>query len=94
MCERLDTRDFEGVEFIIMTPEIESSEASIPRSVIERILTQFRDTLVNSSGGSWSLVLVRPVNQAAAQLVSRVMRAPPPHLVLAHVQQEHCRVLG
>lgn len=40
VCERHAARDFAALEFMIMPPDIESIEALIPRSVMDRTLTQ------------------------------------------------------
>ncbi len=39
VCERLAARDFEALEYMIMPFDIEFTEASIPRRVMERTVT-------------------------------------------------------
>ena len=40
VCERHAARDFAALEYMVMPPDIEFTEASIPRSVMDRTLAQ------------------------------------------------------
>ncbi len=40
VCERLDARDLDALALMIVPPDIEFTEASIPRHVMERTLTE------------------------------------------------------